>query len=171
MAIMLTACSSRKDVMNLSLSDFKTDDSYCYMGMKWGTTQEEIEKLLNINLKADEVALSNFMSDKPVKLFKKEGNATFELHDDKLDTILFNFGGPQFKEDLTAFSEKIVSELEKLYGNYDIPEIKPEFNAKISRWLITDNEGIKTTVQVASFYSDEKLVNEVVIDLGVIPDS
>lgn len=94
--------------------------------------------------------------------------ATYEIRDG-LDTISFKFKAEDEDRNLTGFSEKVLKELEEMYGEPEkLTQMKQEGWCGY-RWISTASDGSVTSLQVLT-YAKGDIIDEVLIAVGVMPE-
>lgn len=156
----------------LDLAAFKTNDMYCYQNLSWGSTVQEIEKILDESLTPSS-ATPNYYDCGIVKL--KEYNASFQMEftDSVLTSIIFRFPADEEnpEQDYQLLEQKILDEFVKNYGDYkeqveytSIEGIKH----RSTRWIVTNSENLTSYLYVGASYNSQRVL-ELTIMTGEMP--
>lgn len=149
----------------IDLAAFRTDDEYCYEGIPWLSTLEEVEEVLGKPIEVVEgqgnINAGTLRSDgwwlmgEPVRVNMGflEGGLTdigFAIGADP-------FQADQYEGDLTEYSEKLLEQLTELYGEWNVEdETKDSYGdtfMKTYQWNETKDGKINTALNVQCMYA------------------
>ena len=156
----------------LILSDFKTEEMYCYKGIPWRTAEDEVEKILGISLEQNS-AIPNYYDCGSVKL--KEYNASFQMEftDSALTSVIFQFPADEEnqEQDYQLLEQEILDEFVKNYGDYteQVEYTSIEGGKRRStRWIVTNSENLTSFLYVGASYNSQRVL-ELTIMTGEMP--
>ena len=172
----LAGCGkSAETETEVDLADFKTGDVFCYKGLEWMSSKEEVEKSLSYTfqdksrVKQSETRTLYYRSE-PVHLFETEGVQQFQFKDKELQLVAFEFRNTEENGDLSKFFAKVLDELTKLYGDYQESVNKERVIGLMEgyKWLIENDDGSRNTMQLISYTKNEEV--KIVLGMGYIPE-
>ena len=166
--IMVFAGCTQADHSELDLSDFQKGETFCYKGIGWGATIDEVEETLDISLQQMKEAATYYRPTKSPELYGQNSTSTYEFRGG-FDGATFNFV-PDADKNLNEFSEKVLSELEKLYGEAEKSDQIDKANRIAYRWMSVDSDGIKTTLQFLTYIRSDE-ISKVVLYVGRMRES
>lgn len=139
----LDSASEIKD--SIDLKDFKSGDAYCYKGLDWGISKEDVEKNLSISLH-DIGAFKYETEDNEVSLFGYKGIQSFEFINNELTTVYFIFADE--KGNLQELLDKTVGKFKENYGEHDDLLEMQTHEGEIYRWINYNDDKTSTSLQV-----------------------
>ncbi len=136
------------------LKTLKDKEGYCYADVEWGMTREETEKAAGVEL--TEYGVPTLLkTDREISLYGVKGTELFEFFDDELLDVQIYFDG----ENLNDFSEDLIENLEKLYGECDREFTADSGEEASCLWEVLDDDGEQeSSMQVTRLYSDGNIV-------------
>lgn len=156
----------------LDLAAFKINDMYCYQNIPWGSTVQEIEKVLDESLTPSS-AIPNYYDCGSVKL--KEYNASFQMEftDSALTSVIFRFPADEEnqEQDYQLLEQEILDEFVKNYGDYteQVEYTSIEGGKRRStRWIVTNSENLTSFLYVGASYNSQRVL-ELTIMTGEMP--
>lgn len=171
----LISCGqSKKDESSINLSDFKTEDEYSYKGIKWGSSKEEVENIMNMEFGEPDVALESkgsyiYYEKELSQLSGTDGRRWYEFYDNGLTLVGFEFKSTE-KNDLLKFKTDTLNELVKLYGDYDDEKSSVENDQNVNgyRWMNEREDGSRDTLQLIAYSESDGKMTRIILEVGYI---
>lgn len=173
---LLTSCQGGKIAASLDIGQMRKDGMFCYPGLEWGSSKEDVEDNTGLTFKnksrSGSIASENYLEARNIQLFGEEGAESYHFTKGKLKAVFINFGSEEGKEEINEFSEKLIEDLEEYYGPWEEQEENPYtyWGGKMGmrsfyQWQYILEDGTKSRLSVVVVKDKKKDTNLVQIQL------
>ena len=170
--VLIYKSQSSKDT--LKLSEFKTDEIYCYQGISWGTAESEVEEKLGVSLEQN-AAAPNYFTAGTLTYSGYTIPCTLSFKEQGLNSIDFQFPSAENDPsvDYSRVEEKILKTFEKEYGEFTEQSEQTLIdgrNLRSTKWFSEEDD--PTSFLFVDAYYNSQRVTELLIATGeAVPEA